>query len=115
MDDGNTKSGPPAVLVVTVEVDESDVDELNHWYEAEHRPEKLSLPGYRSMRRFRAADGSAKFLAVYELDDAESGTTLPPGGYNPSDWMQQVMSKWKHWERAVWVELPAGNPEDTTS
>ena len=99
-------SAQPAILVVTVEVDEDDVDELNRWYEEEHRPEKLSLPGYLSMRRFRAADGSPTFLAVYELDDAGSGAAPPPEDYHPSEWMQQVMARWKHWERAVWVELP---------
>ncbi len=78
---------PPAVLVVMVDVDEKDVDELNRWYENEHRPEKMALPGYVSMRRFRVADGSPRFLAIYELDDAESrggarrpGTTTPRSG-----------------------------------
>jgi hypothetical protein len=53
---------------MTVEVAEEDVDELNRWYEEEHRPEKLSLPGYTGLRRFRASDGAPKFLAIYELE-----------------------------------------------
>ena len=50
---GLTDARRPAVLVVTVEVAEEDVDELNRWYEEEHRPEKLSLPGYAGLRRFQ--------------------------------------------------------------
>ncbi|MGA7419573.1 MAG: hypothetical protein WB765_15260 [Acidimicrobiales bacterium] len=95
----------PAVLIVTVEVAEEDVDELNRWYEEEHRPEKLSLPGYLSMRRFRSADGSPTFLAIYELAHPDVGTTPAPGDAEMSDWMTAVMATWKRWDRAVWTEL----------
>ena len=100
----------PAVLIVTVEVAEEDVEELNRWYEEEHRPEKLSLAGYRSLRRYRAADGSPTFLAVYELD--HPGVAAVSGGSHTemSEWMKAVMAKWKRWDRAVWTELaPAGD------
>ena len=33
----------------------------------EHGPEKLATPEYVGLRRFRAADGSARFLVIYEL------------------------------------------------
>jgi hypothetical protein len=95
----------PAVLIVTVEVAEEDVDELNRWYEEEHRPEKLSLPGYLTMRRYRAADGSPTFLAIYELDHPDVATAAAEGGAEMSGWMKAVMAKWKRWDRAVWTEL----------
>jgi len=95
----------PAVLIVTVEVAEEDVDELNRWYEEEHRPEKLSLPGYLSMRRYRAADGSPTFLAIYELDHPDAAAVPAEGGSEMSGWMKAVMEKWKRWDRAVWTEL----------
>lgn len=100
----------PAVLIVTVEVAEEDVDELNRWYEEEHRPEKLSLPGYLSMRRYRAADGSPTFLAIYELDHPDVAAVPADGDTEMSGWMKAVMAKWKRWDRAVWTELaPAGD------
>jgi hypothetical protein len=99
-----THARRPAVLVVTVEVAEEDVDELNRWYEEEHRPEKLSLPGYVALRRFRASDGSPKFLAIYELEypDAAAGGG---GGAEATRRMEQIMTTWKRWDRSVWVEL----------
>jgi hypothetical protein len=97
----------PGILVVSVEVDEKDADELGRWYHEEHGPEKLAIPGYTSFRRFRAYDGSARFLAIYELTDAE--VAMQPG--NPStaslEHMRQIMEKWKHWERSVWIEVDA--------
>jgi hypothetical protein len=96
-----------AILVVHVEVDEADADELDKWYEQEHRPDKLALPGYTSLRRFRAfdgEDGEAHFLAIYELDypEAAQGNTM-----HVTDWSKAVMEKWKKWNRRIWVELPS--------
>jgi hypothetical protein len=77
---------------------------LNRWYEEEHRPEKLALPGYLSMRRFRAYDGAPRFLALYELTAPEAALPSAPAAL-PSDWMKAVMAKWQQWDRSIWVEL----------
>ena len=93
------------ILVVSVEVGDEDADELDRWYREEHGPEKLALPGYAGLRRFRAEDGSARFLAIYELDDATAALT--PGSSSPesSERMRRIMAKWKKWDRSVWVEI----------
>ena len=83
---------------------EEDAEELNRWYEEEHRPEKMALPGYVGMRRFRAFEGAPSFLAIYELTEPEAAVHTAPGP-PPSDWMKAVMDKWKHWDRSIWVEL----------
>jgi hypothetical protein len=45
-------------------------EEFNAWYDLEHLPERLSIPGFRSARRWVAdrAPGDGKYLATYELD-----------------------------------------------
>ena len=95
-----------AVLVVHVEVDEADVDELNKWYEEEHRPAKLGLPGYTSLRRFRAHDGAPHFLAIYELEYPEAAEVRPENAIPVTEWSIAVQEKWKDWNRRIWVELP---------
>jgi hypothetical protein len=94
-----------AILVVEVELPEADVDEFNRWYREEHGPFKLGLHGYLGLRRFRARDGSARFLALYELETAAAADD--PGPLSPPDieTMQMVMSTWKSWKRTVWVEV----------
>jgi hypothetical protein len=99
----------PAVLLVFVEVAEKDVDELNRWYDEEHGPEKLAMPGYAGLRRFRAADGSASFLAIYELSDPDAAAAPIAPSARSSQRMEEIMSRWKRWERSIWVELePTG-------
>jgi hypothetical protein len=45
-------------------------EEFNAWYDSEHLPERLAIPGFRSARRWVAdvAAGEGKYLATYELD-----------------------------------------------
>lgn len=108
-----SEAAQPAILVVSVEVDEADVDELNRWYEAEHGPERLAMPGFVAMRRFRAYDGSPRFLAVYELESADAATSPAYMSAPQSDWMREILAKWKRWDRDVWVELPRA-PDPST-
>jgi hypothetical protein len=94
-----------AILIVNVELPEEEIEEFNRWYREEHGPHKMQLPGYLGLRRFQAEDGSPRFLALYELEDAASGNG--PSGLSPADAekMKTIMSTWKHWERGVWVEV----------
>jgi hypothetical protein len=45
-------------------------EEFNAWYDSEHVPERLSIRGFRSARRWvaDAAPGEGRYLATYELD-----------------------------------------------
>jgi hypothetical protein len=47
-------------------------EEFNAWYDEEHLPERLSVPGFRSAQRWVAdlEPGAGKYLATYELDSA---------------------------------------------
>jgi hypothetical protein len=45
-------------------------EEFNAWYDGEHLPERLAIPGFRSARRWVAdvAPAEGRYLATYELD-----------------------------------------------
>lgn len=44
-------------------------DEYHDWYDNEHLPARLTVPGFRSGARYRAADGAAPpWLAAYDID-----------------------------------------------
>lgn len=45
--------------------------EFNDWYETEHIPVRLALPGFARAVRYRERDAVRKYLAVYEIDDLE--------------------------------------------
>ena len=59
------------VLVVTMEVDEADEPEFNEWYNEQHLPERMAIPGYVSARRFKLENGNnaLKYLCIWEMVD----------------------------------------------
>jgi hypothetical protein len=57
------------LLFVLAEPGRVDEDEFHDWYDNEHAPARLSVPGIRSGHRYRALDGQRPgWLAWYELD-----------------------------------------------
>ena len=73
----------------------------NTWYSDLHVPEMLTIPGFRSGRRYRAADPeSPRYAARYELTDSrvlESGAYQETsGGRFPEPWYSNItdFSRW---------------------
>jgi hypothetical protein len=56
-------------------------EEFNAWYNEEHIPERLSIPGVRSAARYQAVAGGPKYLACYELA-------------TPEAWHSEAWQKW---------------------
>ncbi len=52
------------------DIDAKDAPEFNEWYNKEHLPELLSVPGILSASRYEAVKGGPKYLAFYELESA---------------------------------------------
>jgi hypothetical protein len=63
---------PFGLLLTMTEPPAHMEEEFNAWYDEEHLPERLAIPGFRSARRWVAdiAPGQGKYLATYELDSA---------------------------------------------
>jgi hypothetical protein len=72
-------------------------EEFNAWYNEEHIPERLSIPGVLSAARYQAVAGGPKYLACYELA-------------NPEAWHSEAWQKWlKNPYRRIY---PAALPEE---
>jgi hypothetical protein len=92
------------LLLTLTEPPPQMAEEFNAWYDHEHIPERLSIPGFRSARRWVAQGrpGEGKYLATYELD---SPAVLTSPAYlsffeKPSPWTQRCLSKavvFKRW------------------
>lgn len=46
-------------------------EEYNAWYDQEHAPARLRVPGFRTARRYRDSTASRNYLACYDLDAAD--------------------------------------------
>ncbi|SNS25198.1 hypothetical protein SAMN05216276_1006163 [Streptosporangium subroseum] len=44
-------------------------DDFHDWYETEHIPVRLALPGFSAAVRYEALEGEPRFLACYFIDD----------------------------------------------
>jgi hypothetical protein len=56
-------------LLVAMMNPPADEDAFNAWYDEEHVPLRLGVPGFLSARRYRAAEdtGGPRYLALYDL------------------------------------------------
>jgi hypothetical protein len=94
-----------ALLLVVVDVDPEHEDEFNRWYDEEHIPEKRATRGFRSARRYASHDQPGRYLAVYEIDEADVVTSAEYMAQTMSERAQAVMTTWHLVERSVWTLL----------
>lgn len=74
-------------------------EEFNAWYDQEHLPERLAIPGFRSARRWVRGK---TYLATYELD---APGVLQSAAYlarwqNPTPWSRRCLDRcvtFKRW------------------
>ena len=64
--------GQAIFLVYTDLVDPKYEEEFNAWYNTQHLPQLLGLPGFLDAARYVATKGGPKYLAVYELESVEA-------------------------------------------
>ncbi len=57
------------IFLVYVDIDAKDAKEFNEWYNTEHLPELLAVPGILAAARYEAVKGGPKYLAFYELEN----------------------------------------------
>lgn len=43
--------------------------EFHEWYDTEHIPDRLVIPGFAAASRYEVVDGGPRWLVIYELDD----------------------------------------------
>ena len=60
------------ILLVMMDVEEGHEAEFDRWYNEEHLPERMEIPGYVSARRFKLEEGNGvlKYLCIWEMEDA---------------------------------------------
>lgn len=65
----------PCVLAVRTDIPGALEDEFNSWYNEDHIPALLAVPGVYCARRYLAVEGAPKYLAVYELENLDVPNT----------------------------------------
>ena len=80
------------LLMVFTDVPPEVEDEYNRWYNEEHIPERLSIPGVLSAARYEALQGGPKHLAAYELENSDTYNSDIWQNLlnNPTDWSKRM-------------------------
>jgi hypothetical protein len=74
------------VLTVRLNTPPEMESEFNEWYNVDHVPALVGVPGVFCARRYVAVDGDPKYLAVYELSEAKILKSAEWDQARNSDW-----------------------------
>ena len=97
------KSANKGFLLVTMQPPPMLEEEFNAWYDTEHVPERLAVPGILTALRFVCIDGHPRYLAMYDLENHDVMTSpayLKVAHDKSSPWTKRVTSRVKVWRSA---------------
>jgi antibiotic biosynthesis monooxygenase (ABM) superfamily enzyme len=99
-----TESG---LLAVWTDVAPEAEAEFNEWYNTEHIPQLLGVPGFLSGRRYQAVDGKPKYLALYELTDENvlNGEAFLKVREHPTEWTRRMLPLLRNLHRGVFRQI----------
>jgi len=90
-----------------------DEAEFHDWYDHEHGPARLTVPGFRGARRYRALDGQKPtWLALYDLDSPEviDSPAYKALGAQASDRDKSVAAGLAALDRRVYEQISTDGP-----
>ena len=83
-------------LLVTMQPPPAFEEEFNAWYDTEHLPERLAVPGFETALRFVCLYGHPRYLAMYDLvrpEVLDSPEYLRVAFENSSPWTRRVLQR----------------------
>jgi hypothetical protein len=86
----------PGMLLVQMEPPAAIEEEFHDWYDTEHTPERVAVPGFLTAARFVCVDGWPRYMACYDLETVsvlEGADYRAIGGDNLSVWSKRVLAK----------------------
>ena len=84
--DADAPEDAGGLLINAMSVDPEHEAEFNEWYDSEHIPALAAVPGALAARRFRAQEGSPRYVALYHLKSPEVQTS--------AEWKQAANTPW---------------------
>lgn len=93
---GSKNSSRKGFLLVLMQPPASMDEEFNAWYDSEHVPERLAVPGVETAIRYSSAEGVPNYLAIYDLTDKsvlDTEAYLKVAGDRSSPWTKRVTGR----------------------
>ena len=73
-------------------------DDFNRWYNEQHFPERLAVPGFLRGRRYLSARGAPKYFTLYETagPDVLKSPAYMERLNNPTEWTRRVLPEMRN-------------------
>ena len=84
------------ILIAAMNFSEVVEDEFHDWYDTEHLPERLAVPGFLNAERWIGINNPKDSVALYDLDNVgvlHSPPYLAVAGDNGSPWTRRVTGR----------------------
>lgn len=95
------------LLVIWTDVAPEYEAEFNEWYDKEHIPQLLAIPGILTGRRYQAVDGKPKYIAIYEMTDENvwKSDAFREVRENPTDWSRKIIPQFRNTQRGIFRQI----------
>jgi hypothetical protein len=98
-------------LMVSMEPTPAYDEEFNDWYDMEHVPDRTSIPGFETGRRFVCLSGWPRYLSMYDLTtiDVLESEAYKKASWNWfSAWTKRMLTKVRGQWRASGTQIYPG-------
>jgi hypothetical protein len=103
---------PLGLLIASFNTRNCAADEFDDWYDTEHLPDRMRVPGFLTLERWTGVDDPNVALAIYDLQSVEvleSSQYLAIGPNNLSPWSRRLLPKCERILRFVGEQIAPGN------
>ena len=91
----------PWLYIVHTDIPDHIVDEYNEWYDKEHLPRLVTVPGVLRARRYAAVAGSPRYLTAYELTDKDAFESPEGLKARKTPWTEKMRSLFQNTRRSM--------------
>jgi hypothetical protein len=103
--EGKVKKEPRIILIVQTDIDPEMEEEFNRWYEEEHIPWLLRVPGVLSARRGVSQEGSPKYFSIYEHENINVQKSPAYQRAVEMEWTKRIRPHFKNFTRRVLFQI----------
>jgi len=91
----------PWLYLVHTDIPDHIVDEYNEWYDKEHLPRLVTVPGVVRARRYTAVSGGPRYLTAYELTDQNAFESPEGLKARKTPWTEKMRSLFQNTRRSM--------------
>ena len=91
----------PWLYIVHTDIPDDIVDEYNEWYDKEHLPRLVTVPGVIRARRYNAVAGGPRYLTAYELTDRDAFESTEGLQARKTPWTAKMRSLFQNTRRRM--------------